>query len=126
MVSVLLFAAFFIKAFLVVFLLLLARGLVWLFNLFVLAPPFDPLRNLPGPEATALGTHLGNVMEYVHMWEVWRWLLTVFYSPQISPDTHKEWVETYGNTFRFHGFGRVCKSVFHLFQCLTSFQSSNY
>jgi hypothetical protein len=38
----------------------------------------------------------------------------------MSPDTHKEWAETYGNTFRFHGFGRVRKSVFDLFQCLTS------
>jgi hypothetical protein len=53
------------KACLVVFLLLLARGLAWLFNLLVLAPPFDPLRTLPGPDTTVLGSHFNDVMECV-------------------------------------------------------------
>jgi len=26
--------------------------------------------------------------------------------PSISPDTHEDWVKTYGKTFRFYGFGR--------------------
>jgi hypothetical protein len=61
------FVASLAKACLVVFLLLLARGLAWLFNMLVLAPPFDPLRKLPGPDTSALGTHFDDVMECVHI-----------------------------------------------------------
>lgn len=52
-----------VKAFLVVTLLLLARALVWLFNLLVVLPPFDPLRNMPGPEAPAFKNHFREIME---------------------------------------------------------------
>jgi hypothetical protein len=66
MTLLLLFIASLVKACFVVFLLLLARGLAWLFNLFVIAPLSDPLRNLPGPEASALDTHLDHVMKRVN------------------------------------------------------------
>jgi cytochrome P450 len=88
MISVLPVLAFLVKACLVVFLLLVAKGIVWAINLFVLAPPFDPLRKMPGPKATALQSHFGDIM-----------------NPENSLDTHEEWVKTYGKNFRFHGFG---------------------
>lgn len=31
----------------------------------------------------------------------------LFLSPDRTPETHEEWVEKYGKTFRFHGFGSV-------------------
>jgi len=61
------FLAVLVKACLVIFLLTLVRGLAWAFNLFVLAPFFDPLKNIPGPEGAALDTHLGELMECVSM-----------------------------------------------------------
>ncbi|KAF7437281.1 hypothetical protein PC9H_004119 [Pleurotus ostreatus] len=70
-------------------LLLLARGVLWLAHMMVIAPPFDPLRKLPGPDAPALQNHFREVMD-----------------PNISPDTHHDWVGRYGKMFRFHGFGR--------------------
>jgi hypothetical protein len=68
MTLLLLFIAFLAKACFVVFLLLLVRGLAWLFNLFIIAPLSDPLRNMPGPEASALDTHLGHVMKRVNVY----------------------------------------------------------
>ncbi|KAL1747308.1 cytochrome P450 [Schizophyllum fasciatum] len=69
--------------------LLFLRGAAWLFNMMVLAPPFDPLRKLPGPKGTALQNHFRQVLD-----------------PQISVLTHKQWTAKYGKTFRFHGFGK--------------------
>jgi hypothetical protein len=54
-----------VKASIVVLLLLLARGCAWLFNMFLLCPPFDPLKNLPGPDGSALQNHFREIMEYV-------------------------------------------------------------
>ncbi|KAL0956015.1 hypothetical protein HGRIS_002190 [Hohenbuehelia grisea] len=78
-----------LKAIVVVALLLLARGAIWLFNMLVVMPPFDPLRKLPGPDTGALQNHFREVMD-----------------PAVSPETHEEWVGRYGKTFRFHGFGK--------------------
>jgi hypothetical protein len=36
----------------------LVRGLAWLVHMFVIAPPLDPLKNLPGPDAGPFQTHL--------------------------------------------------------------------
>lgn len=77
------------KACLVLFSLLTARGLAWFFKMFIIDPPFDPLRNLPGPVTSALGSHFDDVMD-----------------PEKSANTNKTWAETYGKSFRFHGFGR--------------------
>ena len=46
-------------------LLLLARGFVWLFNILLIMPLFDPLKNIPGPGGSALQNHFQEVMEYV-------------------------------------------------------------
>jgi hypothetical protein len=51
------------KALVVFLLLLFAKLLVWLFHLLFVAPPFDPLRNLPGPGGSMFDTHLREVME---------------------------------------------------------------
>jgi hypothetical protein len=67
------------------------RGVWWLLNLLLIAPPFDPLKNLPGPEAPRLANHFRNVMD-----------------PEVTPATHEEWVGQFGKTFRYHGFGAVC------------------
>ena len=45
--------------------LLFLRGAAYLFNMLVLAPPFDPLRNLPGPKGTAFQNHFRQVLECV-------------------------------------------------------------
>ena len=39
------------------------RGLWWLINLYLIAPPFDPLRYLPGPDAPRLSNHFNEVMD---------------------------------------------------------------
>jgi hypothetical protein len=54
-----------VKASIVVLLLLLARGCAWLFNMLLLSPPFDPLKNLPGPDGSALQNHFREIMESV-------------------------------------------------------------
>ncbi|KAL1703386.1 cytochrome P450 [Schizophyllum commune] len=69
--------------------LLFLRGAAYLFNMLVLAPPFDPLRKLPGPKGTALQNHFRQVLD-----------------PQISVLTHRQWTGRYGKMFRFHGFGK--------------------
>ena len=43
----------------------IARGGVALLNMMLVMPRSDPLRNLPGPEGTALESHLHGVMECV-------------------------------------------------------------
>jgi hypothetical protein len=53
-------------------LLLLTGGIAWALNLFIVAPLFDPLKNMPGPKASALGTHYSDVTEYVNLFELWR------------------------------------------------------
>lgn len=54
-----------LKACLVVLLLLVARGLAWLFNLFLLAPLFDPLRKMQGPDAPPFHSHFQDLMQFV-------------------------------------------------------------
>jgi hypothetical protein len=76
MIAVQSFLAVLAKACLVIFLFTLVRGLAWVFNLFILAPFLDPLRNIPGPEGSALDTHLGELMECVNMYTMWRLPLT--------------------------------------------------
>ncbi|KAH7914476.1 cytochrome P450 [Hygrophoropsis aurantiaca] len=78
-----------LKACGVVFLLLLARGVIWLINLLIVAPMSDPLKNMQGPEGSALQNHFREVMD-----------------PSVSPDTHENWCKAYGKTFRFNGFGK--------------------
>ncbi|KDQ54909.1 hypothetical protein JAAARDRAFT_60368 [Jaapia argillacea MUCL 33604] len=77
------------KACLIVVVLLLGRGLYWLLHLVVLAPPFDPLRHLPGPEGKAFQNHFREVMD-----------------PNKSVNSHEQWTKSFGKTFRFHGFGK--------------------
>jgi hypothetical protein len=45
--------------------LLLLRGLIWLVNLLVVAPVFDPLNKLPGESGQFFQSHLDDVAEYV-------------------------------------------------------------
>jgi hypothetical protein len=45
--------------------LVVARGILWLVNLLLVAPRFDPLRNLPGPDASAFQSHFSEVNESV-------------------------------------------------------------
>ncbi|KAG6814437.1 hypothetical protein H0H92_007441 [Tricholoma furcatifolium] len=78
-----------LKVAIVCLVLLLARGCLWLFNLLVVLPPFDPLRKISGPKAGALQTHLQDVL-----------------NPNKSHATHEDWKSKYGKTFRFHGFGK--------------------
>lgn len=73
----------------------LLRGMWWILNLLVVAPPFDPLRHLPGPDAPRLKNHFREVMD-----------------PEITPDTHEQWVVQYGKTLRYHGFGAVSILLF--------------
>lgn len=56
-----------LKACSVVLLILVARGLVWLINMMVVAPMFDLLKNIQGPDGSPLQNHLREVMEYVHI-----------------------------------------------------------
>jgi hypothetical protein len=35
----------------------LARGVAWALKTFIIAPPFDPLKRLPGPDASVLQNH---------------------------------------------------------------------
>lgn len=44
--------------------LLLLRGLVWLVNLLVVSPFFDPLNKLPGESGKFFQSHLDDVAEY--------------------------------------------------------------
>ncbi|KAG0709098.1 cytochrome P450 [Suillus ampliporus] len=78
-----------LKACSVVLLILVARGLVWLINMMIVAPMFDPLKNMQGPDGSPLQNHFREVMD-----------------PSVSPDTHENWIKSFGKTFRFHGFGR--------------------
>ncbi|EJD04362.1 cytochrome P450 [Fomitiporia mediterranea MF3/22] len=64
------------------------RGLFWLVKLFIIAPPRDPLRYLPGPDASRLVNHFNEVMD-----------------PERTPSVHEDWVRRFGKTFRYHGFG---------------------
>ncbi|KAF7306436.1 Cytochrome P450 [Mycena indigotica] len=69
--------------------LLFARFLVWLVNLLLVAPRFDPLRHLPGPDGGALESHFNQVND-----------------PDITPQVYKDWTSRFGKTFRYHGYGR--------------------
>lgn len=39
------------------------RAALWILNMLVLAPPFDPLRKLPGPEGSYWEKHFMQLME---------------------------------------------------------------
>jgi hypothetical protein len=56
-----------VKACGVVLLILVARGFVWLINMLVVAPMFDPLKKIQGPDGSPLQNHFREVMEYVHI-----------------------------------------------------------
>lgn len=103
-----------LKAIAVLISLLLARGVVWLVNLLCIAPLLDPLKNLPGPDASYFQNHFVEVMEYVSSArQLCANQLTRICSPDVSPDNHQDWSRRYGKTFRFHGFGRVRRSPHH-------------
>ncbi|KAJ6519296.1 cytochrome P450 [Mycena sanguinolenta] len=70
--------------------LVAARGALWLVNLLWVAPRFDPLRNLPGPDASALHSHFCDVND-----------------PDITPELYHNWTsKLFGKTFRYHGYGK--------------------
>ncbi|KAF9454954.1 cytochrome P450 [Macrolepiota fuliginosa MF-IS2] len=69
--------------------LAILRVLLWLFNILVLLPPFDPLKSLPGPDGGYFQSYINEAM-----------------NPNVSPDTHESWVKEHGRTFRFNGFGK--------------------
>jgi hypothetical protein len=101
-----------VKVSIISLLLLLARGIFWLVNMLLVAPLFDPLQNLPGPEGAALQNHFKEVMEYVLICcslNAVHELTCHSYpgSPNVSAETHETWKKKFGNTFRFHGFGKV-------------------
>ncbi|KAJ7139550.1 cytochrome P450 [Mycena epipterygia] len=78
------------KAVGVLFALVVARGVVWLVNLLLIAPRFDPLRNLPGPDASAFQSHFNEVND-----------------PDITPEIYHDWATNlFGKTFRYHGYGK--------------------
>jgi hypothetical protein len=56
-----------LKACGVIFLILVARGLVWLIGMVVIAPMFDPLKKIQGPDGSPLQNHFREVMECVHI-----------------------------------------------------------
>ncbi|KAJ7171840.1 cytochrome P450 [Mycena crocata] len=67
-----------------------ARAAVWLVNLLVIAPRLDPLKNLPGPDASAFDSHFNEVND-----------------PDITPVVYHDWTTNlFGKTFRYHGYGK--------------------
>ncbi|KAG7090720.1 hypothetical protein E1B28_009812 [Marasmius oreades] len=70
------------------FVLLLVLALIWAVKFFLIQPVFDPLRNLPGPEASLFTSHAVNVVD-----------------PQRSVIYNRKYREDYGKTFKVHGFG---------------------
>lgn len=52
---------------LAVLLLVAARGIIWLVNFLVVAPFFDPLKWLPGPDGSAFQSHFSDLMECVFL-----------------------------------------------------------
>ncbi|KAJ7640114.1 cytochrome P450 [Mycena rosella] len=70
--------------------LVVAKGVVWLVNLLVVAPRFDPLRNLPGPDAPPFESHFNEVND-----------------PDITPQIYHDWTTNlFGKTFRYQGYGK--------------------
>ncbi|KAF8167846.1 cytochrome P450 [Crassisporium funariophilum] len=65
------------------------RGLLWLVNMLFFLPLSDPLRHLPGPSGSMLQNHFREVMD-----------------PEMSANSHSQWVQSFGKTFKFHGFGK--------------------
>lgn len=61
--------------------LVIARGVLWLVNLVLVAPRFDPLRNLPGPDASAFESHFNEVNECVSLSGL---------AHMFQPDTHRQ------------------------------------
>lgn len=52
-----------LKACSIVLLILLARGLVRLVNMIILAPILDPLKKMQGPDGSLLQNHFRELME---------------------------------------------------------------
>ncbi|KAJ6573989.1 cytochrome P450 [Mycena vulgaris] len=70
--------------------LVFAKGALWLVNLLVVAPRLDPLRYLPGPDASAFESHFTEVND-----------------PDITPEVYHNWTTNlFGKTFRYHGYGK--------------------
>ncbi|KAJ7102451.1 cytochrome P450 [Mycena belliarum] len=67
----------------------LAKGVLWLVNLLVIAPRRDPLRFLPGPDGSAFQSHFNEVND-----------------PDITPTVYRDWRKLFGKTFRYHGYGK--------------------
>ncbi|PPQ75901.1 hypothetical protein CVT26_000165, partial [Gymnopilus dilepis] len=79
----------FLRICLVATLLLCVRGIVWLVNMLLVRPFFDPFKHLPGPDGSLFTSHLRDVMD-----------------PSYSTRTYENWRQVFGQTIRFHGFGR--------------------
>jgi len=52
-----------LKACSIVLLILLARGLIWLINMIIIAPILDPLKKMQGPDGSFLQNHFRELME---------------------------------------------------------------
>ncbi|KZT42791.1 cytochrome P450 [Sistotremastrum suecicum HHB10207 ss-3] len=61
---------------------------VWLVHMLYIAPRFDTLDNMPGPLGGKLETHLNDMM-----------------NPNITSKSHGKFIEKYGFSWRFNGFG---------------------
>jgi hypothetical protein len=86
--------------------LVVARGILWLVNLLLVAPRFDPLRNLPGPDASAFQSHFSEVNESVLHPTASISLSDTHPSPDITPAIYNDWTTNlFGKTFRYHGYG---------------------
>lgn len=92
----------------VLIVLALARGIIWLVNLVLVAPRSDPLRNLPGPDAPAFQSHFSEVNELV-VGPTTPFTLpdACINSPDITPAIYHEWTTNlFGKTFRYQGYGK--------------------
>ncbi|KAJ4485497.1 cytochrome P450 [Lentinula aciculospora] len=83
-----------LKLLLLAIVLVVGRGLLWIVNLLVVAPLFDPLRKLPGPPGPFFFSHIQSVVK------------PSYPSPDLSATQHEEWKKQYGKTFRYHGSGK--------------------
>ncbi len=86
----------------------LSRAAWRIVHMVFIYPLSDPLRLLPGPDATRFQNHFRQLMECVVFFSISETPVdSIFSSPKYSIDTHDNWEAMYGKTFRFHGFGKV-------------------
>ena len=54
---------FLVKVWAVALMMIVIRGILWLFHMLVIRPFIDPLQNIPGPDATFFQSHIRQVLE---------------------------------------------------------------